>query len=246
MGSTLIYFDALWEVVVPEYNRALLAALERAGFDVDPIRFPDQFHERMDAYFDERDTEFVEYTTGTILRNLLADIGYAKPSDETLRRILRELYASTQAHWHAEPDAAPTLARLHAQGYRLAVVSNASDDEDVQTLVDSAGFRPYLDAVITSAAAGIRKPNPHIFELALGQIGVPPSQAVMVGDLLGADIVGAQKLSMPAIWIERRVDKSAIPAQEQSIHPDATISELSVIPDLLERWNRERQDDRLK
>jgi putative hydrolase of the HAD superfamily len=243
LGSTLISFDAPWKEVIPDYNRALLAALEHAGIAVDPTRFPDEFQQRMNAYYDERDTEFIEYTTGNVLRTLLAEFGYANVSDEILRGILRELYAVTQAHWHAEDDAVPTLARLKDLGYRLAIISNASDDDDVQTLIDNAGLRPSLDVVVTSAAAGIRKPNPRIFQLALGQLSLPPAQAVMVGDLLGADILGARGLAIPSIWITRRADAAANRDYLNTIRPDATVDELSAIPDIVERWNRERSGE---
>ncbi len=240
LGSTLIYFDAPWKEVIPDYNRALLAALEHAGIVVDPSSFPGEFQRRMNAYYDERDTEFIEYTTGYVLRNLLTKLGYANVQDEILRGILRELYASTQAHWRAEDDAVPTLARLKDLGYRLAIISNASDDDDVQTLIDNAALRPYLDVVVTSAAAGIRKPNPRIFQLALGQLGLPPKQAVMVGDMLGADILGARDLGIPSIWITRRADVAANREAQDTIRPDATVKELSEIPELVEEWNRRR------
>ncbi|HEY3344961.1 MAG TPA: HAD family hydrolase [Anaerolineaceae bacterium] len=241
LGSTLIYFDTDWSSVLPTYNHALVEGLDRAGFPVDPVRFPEEFGLRMDAYYDERDTEFIEYTTGYILRVLLTDIGYAHVTNDVLRPVLRHLYTTTQAHWHSEEDAVPTLARLHELGYRLAILSNASDDADVQTLIDNAHLRPYLDAILTSAAAGIRKPNPRIFHYLLDQLGIPPEQAVMVGDTLGADILGAHNVGMPGIWIDRRADKPANHAHLDTILPEATISELSVLPSLLEGWNRDRQ-----
>jgi HAD superfamily hydrolase (TIGR01662 family) len=241
LGSTLIYFDSSWNDVIPEENRALLAALDHAGIPVDPVQFPDAFHRRMDAYYDEREIELIEHTTSTILRNLLADVGYAQIPDETLRQILSELYSATQAHWHAEEDAAPTLSRLKELGYRLAVISNASDDDDVQTLIDKAALRPTLDVVVTSAAAGIRKPNPRVFQMALGQLGVPPTQAVMVGDMLGADILGARGLGIQSIWITRRADTESNRGYLDTIQPDASVETLSAIPEIVEKWNQERR-----
>ncbi len=241
LGSTLLFFDTTWESVADGYNRALVDGLHRAGIRVDPTAFPSEFQQRMDAYYTERQTEFIEYTTAFILRGLLEEHGYAKISDADIAGILRTLYAIPQAHWQPEADALPTLTLLHRQGYRLAVVSNASDDADVQALVDKAGIRPLLDAVVTSAGVGIRKPNPRIFQIALDQIGVLAAQAVMVGDTLGADILGAHNLGIPGIWIDRRADKAANRDHLETIQPDAVISDLASLPALLERWNRQRQ-----
>src|SRR3972149_4851761 len=79
---------------------------------------------------------------------------------EMMAPALKQLYAVSQAHWKVEEDTLPTLDALQRAGYRMAVVSNASDDADVQRLVDNAGIRGYLDLVLSSAACGTRKPNP--------------------------------------------------------------------------------------
>ena len=240
LGSTLIYFDTPWDGMLVDFQSALVRALHQAGIPVDGTAFPAEFQRRMEAYYSERDTEFIEYTTGYILRSLLADNGYANISDAVLAEILRQLYAPSQSHWQPEPDALPALTTLRNLGYTLAVVSNASDDADVQVLVDKVGIRPLLSAVISSAAVGVRKPNPRIFQAALEQIRMPVSAAVMVGDTLGADILGAQNLGIPGIWIDRRAEKAANRDHLGTIIPDAVIHELSTLPALLEDWNRER------
>jgi len=104
----------------------------------------------------------------------------------------------------------------------------------VQTLVDQADLRSYFDVILTSAALGIRKPNPLIFQTALRQWGYSPSQAAMVGDSLGADILGAKNAGLYSIWITRRADTAANRAHEDTIQPDAVISRLSELPALLD------------
>jgi len=39
-----------------------------------------------------------------------------------------------------------------------------------------------FDAVVTSAEAGIRKPDPRIFALALDRLRIPPERALHIGD----------------------------------------------------------------
>lgn len=235
LGNTLVYFDAEWPAVLVEADRALFRELRRLGLDLDEGDFLQTFRAQIEAYYRERDTEFIEYTTQYVLRTLLAGWGYPEVPGSVLRPALDAMYAVTQAHWQPEADAIPTLKLLREQGYRLGLVSNAGDDPDVQALIDKAGVRPYLDVIVSSAARGIRKPNPRIFLEVLERLGAAPGRSAMVGDMLGADVLGARNAGMFAIWITRRADKAANQAHLDTILPDAVISTLSDLPALLAR-----------
>jgi FMN phosphatase YigB (HAD superfamily) len=56
----------------------------------------------------------------------------------------------------------------------------------------------------------------------------------MVGDTLGADILGAHNAGLLAIWITRRAETPANQAHQDTIQPDVTIDTLSELPDVLE------------
>jgi putative hydrolase of the HAD superfamily len=146
------------------------------------------------------------------------------------------MYAVTQSCWKVEHDTHTMLQTLKDAGYRLGIISNASDDWDVQILIDNAGIRPFFEYISTSAAAGIRKPHPKIFQLAFDAMHVAPYRAVMIGDTLGADILGAKNLGMHNVWITRRASKSANLAHEDTILPDRIVTNLSELPGLLEIW----------
>lgn len=235
LGSTLIYFDGEWPKVIQESHRELLSSLASAGLHIGDSRvFLEQFRSRLERYYAERETEFIEYTTAYLLRTLLEEWGFANIPDAIVRQALTRMYAVSQAYWKPEADAHPTLQWLRQQGYHLGLISNAGDDNDVQTLVDQAQLRPYFDIILTSAALGIRKPNPRIFQIALEHWGIQPAQAAMVGDTLGADILGAHHAGLFSIWITRRANTPANRAHENTIRPDATISSLSELPSLLE------------
>jgi putative hydrolase of the HAD superfamily len=128
------------------------------------------------------------------------------------------------------------LQALQDAGYRMGIISNAGDDWDVQVLIDNAGIRTFFEYINTSAAAGIRKPHPKIFQMAFDAMSIRPNQAVMVGDTLGADILGSKNMGMPNVWITRRVNRTALHMQEERILPDRIITDLSELPDLLNTW----------
>lgn len=233
LGSTLIYFDGDWDTVIDESNRVLTQTLMDMGCSLEWSRFPVEFGERMRTYYTDRDSNFIETTTQFVLQTLLEEKGYCNFSMDHIRLALQCMYANSEKHWRCETDAIPTLITLREQGFRLGIVSNASDDADVQMLVDQAELRPYFDFVLSSAAVGIRKPDARIFRLALDHWGARPESAVMVGDLLGADVLGAHNTGMPGIWITRRADMEDNRIYSEHIQADAVIDELAQLPLLL-------------
>jgi putative hydrolase of the HAD superfamily len=233
LGSTLIYFDGDWSKIYSQANAELLGYLKAAGLNLDGEAFLKEFNTRLENYFAEREAEFIEHTTAYNLRTLLDEWGYPKVPDSVIKSALEAMYGVSQAYWKPEPDAVPTLRKLREEDYRLGLISNAADDADVQALVDKANLRPFFKIILSSAAVGIRKPHPRIFELALEALETTPSRAAMVGDTLGADILGAQNTGLFSIWITRRADVPANRAHSNTIQPDATIESLSELPDLL-------------
>ncbi|MCW5874993.1 MAG: HAD family hydrolase [Anaerolineales bacterium] len=227
LGNTLLHFQGAWPEVMRQADEALLAHLRGQGFDLDGPTFLLEFRARLNAYYAQREAEFIEHTTAHVLKTLLADLGHSDVALETLRPALRALYAASQAHWLLEEDTLSTLQALRAAGYTLGILSNAGDDDDVQTLVDKAEIRPYFELVLSSAACGVRKPNPRIFEIALERMGLQASETAMVGDTLGADILGAKNAGLYSIWLTRHADTPGNRDHQDTITPDAKISTLS-------------------
>lgn len=236
LGSTLIYFDASWDALIGESHQALWQALCRMGVPTGREAFLDEFGRSMAEYYQYRNTDLVEVTTESVLRRSMARLGYVHLSDEVVRAALAALYAVSQAHWRVEADAAPTLTALAERGYRMGIVSNASDSADVRKLVEDAGLRSFFEVVLVSADVGLRKPHARPFELALNHFGVPPQRAVMVGDTLGADIRGANALGMASVWITRRGNTIDQVEHGAVVQPGARIAALSELPDVLEHW----------
>ncbi len=100
-------------------------------------------------------------------------------------------------------DVLPTLKELQRRGFQLGVVTNrhwggAIFQEDLRLL----GLLDYFDPryMAISVDLGIRKPNPAIFLHVLNALGISPQEAVMVGDSLRSDVLGAQLLGIFTIW----------------------------------------------
>jgi len=231
LGSTLIYFSGNWPEVIQQGQAALVQTLLHAGLKLDRQAFHSQLRVSMDEYFANRNAELIEHTTCTILRDLLSKWGYTDLPESLLQNALREMYQISEVYWHIEAEVHQALGNLHRQGYRLGLISNAADDANVQRLVDKSELRPYFDIILTSAAQGIRKPDPRIFYTALETWQAVPDQSVMVGDTLSADIQGAKNLGIYSVWVTRRVLLSDNPAPP--LWPDAIIENVGELPSLL-------------
>jgi putative hydrolase of the HAD superfamily len=236
LGSTLIYFDGYLPDVMARAYQELAASLLSGGFTLNKDVFLAEFLSRLEAYHTERETQLIEYTTEEVLRIVLERQGLNGITHDQMRPHLARLYSVTQACWKVEQDTITTLQALKDTGYRMGIISNAGDDWDVQVLVDNARIRSYFEYINTSAAAGIRKPHPQIFQMAFDSMQVTPGRSVMVGDTLAADILGSKNLGMHNVWITRRVNKTAVQAHIETILPDRTITSLSELPDLLQNW----------
>ena len=233
LGGTLLYFDGNWSQVLARANQALVDALLAIGLELDRQAFLEDFSQRLSAYHTQRELDFIEHTTSLLLREALAAWGFKDVAPAAQRQALDAMYAVSQAHWQPEADAYSALQDLQGRGYRMGVISNAGDEVDVQALVDKAQLRPFFEMILTSAACGIRKPVPRIYQLALEQMQTGPQATYMVGDSLGPDVMGAQDLGLTGIWITRRANNAANRAQAGTIIPDHSIETLAQLPPLM-------------
>jgi putative hydrolase of the HAD superfamily len=99
------------------------------------------------------------------------------------------------------PDVAPTLAMLRGAGVRLGVVSNW--DCSLRSVLAEVGLAAAVDAVVVSAEAGVAKPDPEIFRVALEAVRRTAEESLFVGDTLEIDVVGARAAGLRALLLDR-------------------------------------------
>jgi putative hydrolase of the HAD superfamily len=140
------------------------------------------------------------------------DNGYA-PRDEFYQRVASTLHlppgasaqlrADFEAHFPETcvglPNLHVTLERLQEVGLKLGLITNGRALIQGRK-IDGLGIRRYLDVVVISEVAGVRKPDPRIFATALRQLGVEPVNAAYVGDNPEVDVIGAKSSGLFAIW----------------------------------------------
>jgi HAD superfamily hydrolase (TIGR01509 family) len=84
------------------------------------------------------------------------------------------------SHTNVFADTVPFLAKARAAGLGIALVSNCA--ENTRALLAAKGLLDLADAAILSCEAGLAKPDPEIYLLAVQALGVSPADAVMLDD----------------------------------------------------------------
>jgi len=126
----------------------------------------------------------------------------------------------------AYPDAVLTLAELKRLGLVRGVISNW--DGTAEAVLKRLGLAAYLDVVIDSGVVGVSKPDPGIFQIALGKVMATPESSLFVGDAL-TDIRGGQGAGLRVAWLNRT--GASLPSGAPQ--PDYTIGSLSQVLDLI-------------
>ncbi|OGN99692.1 MAG: hypothetical protein A2Y58_02620 [Chloroflexi bacterium RBG_13_51_52] len=98
-------------------------------------------------------------------------------------------------------DVPAALDTLKKRGLKLGLISNI--EQDMSATLDRLGLSAKLDFVVTSQDAGFTKPQKGIFQYALKQAGVPPAEAVYIGDQYQVDVIGADGAGMQGILLDR-------------------------------------------
>lgn len=145
-------------------------------------------------------------------------------SREALTRVLRkEGRALEETHWEAfqtaywqehlrwlrmVPETKEVLERLRALPVHLGLLSD-TDEDFLQICLYVYPLDRFLDSITTSEEAGVAKPDPAIFRLALAKAGCGAGEAIHVGDSQERDAEGARGVGMTSILIDSDGEEGA-------------------------------------
>ncbi len=101
------------------------------------------------------------------------------------------------------PGTIDALDRFRREGMRMALITNGTVRLQ-QAKIDRFGLGPYFEFVQIEEAAGVGKPDPRAYILALDRLRLEARQVWMVGDNLVWDVQGAQRLGIFAVWNDFR------------------------------------------
>lgn len=118
--------------------------------------------------------------------------------DGLFARYLREYEQS----WRAYADVAETLDALRNRGFRLGLLTNGNEEQQLRKL-EATNLSESFDVVCVSEAMGTHKPDTEAFASFARSLEVEPHRCLYIGDNPEQDIVGALRAGMRAARIER-------------------------------------------
>ncbi|NGM81035.1 HAD family hydrolase [Paenibacillus sp. 7124] len=132
------------------------------------------------------------------------------------------------AHGALMKHAAESLDYLREGGYVLGLLTNGKSDIQ-HGKIDLLGLRGHFKSIVISGEAGISKPDPAIYRLALDRLGYGPDETLFIGDHPVNDIWGAGRAGMKGIWLRRNHSWD----DKLDVKPWKTIDELNELRSIL-------------
>ena len=170
----------------------------------------------LEAYVPINHYYWEEYRYGRILQedlrfNRLQDTFAALQfqfSTEEIHRLSAEYIHHLPQSNHLFPYVLDALEYLHKK-YNLHIITDGFEPVQWKKLRNSK-IDHYFMSVTTSEEAGAKKPDSLIFDCALKKAGCNKNSALMIGDNLEADVLGALKYGMQAVYFSTNTNHKGI------------------------------------
>jgi putative hydrolase of the HAD superfamily len=116
-----------------------------------------------------------------------------------------------------------TLEKLKKAGYKIGLISDCSGE--IPLIWDGTPLAPFFDVTVFSCTAGIKKPDPRIYQMASDRLKVKPQYCLYIGDGSSQELTGALKAGMHPVLIndpEESADAHYIDREEDWAGPSIT------------------------
>ncbi len=135
----------------------------------------------------------------------------AHVSDANVKSAAKIRFSFTARSVTPRADSLETLSRLKSKGLKTGLISDCSGE--VPTIWGDTPFASLFDVTVFSCVAGMRKPDPRIYQLATEQLGVRPQRCLYIGDGSSHELTGASQVGMHPVLL-RTPDKENTDAHQ--------------------------------
>lgn len=154
------------------------------------------------------------------------------PDRELARELAIAFQEARRKTYTCYEDTIPVLIALRDCA-KLALITNGNGEMQREKIV-RCQLEPLLDAIFIAQEAGVSKPSPLLFQMALEAVGTAPDETLMVGDNPSKDIVGAQSAGLITAWMRR----DGRDADAPGLCPDYVVRTMHEVQEIVHRHGR--------
>jgi putative hydrolase of the HAD superfamily len=193
-------------------RRAVLAACERGGVEVEPKLVAASLEE-VGMRWERSWAEGVHLHPREAAAGLARALGVEDAAEDLVAEAF--LGAGRQVELELAPEIGSALEALDERGVRIGIVCDVgfSGGELLRELLDREGLLDHFQGWAFSDETGHYKPAPQAFEAALVSLGARPEESMHVGDLRRTDIAGASAVGMRTVRYRGLQDDDACGAE---------------------------------
>jgi 2-haloacid dehalogenase len=196
-----------------DWNGGIRAELARLWPDQDADELLRRYHEL------EPEVEHAEpgLSYREVMQRVLARLGKVPlGEDDALGRSL--------PGWRTFPEVREALERARDHGWRLAILSN-TDRDFIEASKETIGV-PFDETVVASEIGSYKPARKHWEEFS-ARTGADPARHVHVAQSMFHDIVVANELGLPSVWINRL-------GERHDTAPTRELPDLVALPEVLD------------
>lgn len=124
------------------------------------------------------------------------------------------------------PNLISTLEKLKGYNLKLGMITNGKGQFQLDN-IKSLGIERYFETILISEWEGMKKPEPPIFQKALKNLNVLPSESIYAGDHPVNDVEASQNAGMIGVWKRD--------SQWDNVKADFKVDDLEEIPLIIDK-----------
>jgi 2-haloacid dehalogenase len=211
-----VTFDCYGTLV--DWNAGIGAQLERIFGASEADRLLARYHEIEPRIQSERPDARYRDVMANVLSELAGEEGVQLAEED------RDALGRSLPEWPVFPEVPGALAEAHGRGWRLVALTN-SDRGLIDASMQAIGV-PFEGAIVASEIGSYKPAHGH-WEAFTATFGADPTRHVHVAQSHFHDVVPANELGLPSVWINRLGEQGDPP-------PTRELADLNGLADVLD------------
>ncbi len=186
------------------YEKGHIEGMRRMGlyvqenFGVSPEKFREEYKEIQQEITERLGNDNAAIHSRSLrIQNLLERWG--QPLFPHVRKLYRAYWDGLLEESRPEPGALRCMEELKRMGISIGIGTDMTAMMQYEKL-ETFGFAPYINHMVTSQEAGAEKPHRDMMELCIKKSGAKPGECMFVGDHFQKDVCGAIRCGMHGVW----------------------------------------------